>query len=92
MSEEWTDWFEHSGGACPVSPRTLVAVEFRAVPTDLEAWNADPDCAPAGAWSWRHDGTPDDIIRYRVRRPRALLQLIEMVENLPAPAQPRVDA
>ncbi len=32
------------------------------------------------------------VIRYRIRKPRALLDLIELVENLPALAMPKVPA
>lgn len=28
------------------------------------------------------------VVRYRIRKPRALRDLIEMVESLPAPSQP----
>ena len=83
-SEEWGDWQDHNGGPQPVSDKTIVAVEFRDYPDDLQEWNADPDHAPACAWVWRHDGRDDDIIRYRILRPKALQRLIKMVENLPA--------
>ncbi len=53
-------------------------------------------------WEWRRawllrrivvlDNGNDPIIRYRIRRPKALRDLITLVETLPAPAQPMVDA
>jgi hypothetical protein len=51
-------------------------------PHSKETWS------PADSGSGRL-ATP--IIRYRIRKPRALIQLIDMVENLTAPTE-RVDA
>lgn len=46
--------------------------------TELRRVCDDPSCAP--------------IIAYQIIKPRALLDLIELVETLPAPVQPMVDA
>ena len=94
MSEEWTDWFDHDGKGCPCKGLWVQAVFDRGFPLISEgialgSWPRFPD-----QWDWAVCDAVGKarIIRYRIRRPRALLQLIEMVENLPAPAQPRVDA
>lgn len=92
MSEEWGPWIEHDGGAQPVAGHVLVAVEFRRPPSKLAWCFGDPKCDRASVWDWRHEGEIDDIIRYRVRKPRALKQLRDMVENLPAPVRETEDA
>lgn len=91
MSEEWGPWIEHDGGPCP-APGCLVAIQFRVKVQPGDKTRGNPDCDWAEVWDWWHDGTHDDIIRYRIRKPRALLNLIELVENLPAPFEPKVDA
>ena len=89
MSEEWTEWQEHDGKGCPCKGMWVRTEERGGLIEEHIAEGVRSD-APFSAWNW--EGWDTDIIRYRVRKPRALLQLIEMVENLPAPAQPRVDA
>ena len=106
MSEEWGPWIEHDGKGCPVKgqyamwerangqviegiPGTMAYSAFTGLPVG-PATGKGPQ-----SWTW-HTMVGGlygfRVIRYRIRKPRALLQLIEMVENLPAPAQPRVDA
>jgi hypothetical protein len=98
MSDEWGDWHSHDGLSGPrveIRPGdtvNLVGFNFDGTPHDAvgiwEAWHAT-----LPQWSWRLHG-PDvgRVTRYRIRKPRALIELIEMVENLPAPVQPTVDA
>lgn len=94
-NEDWGPWVDHDGRGCPlpvgarcwIKQENGVEGEIRVeLPNDLGdafCWSTLPD-------KWRHCA----IIRYRVRRPKALRDLIELVETLPAPApQPeRVDA
>ena len=90
MSSEWGPW-QMNPGHMPVPGSAIVGVELREKPFGWQPI-AETDGDRADCWDWTIDGARGDIIRYRIRRPRALLQLIKMVENLPAPAQPRVDA
>ena len=102
MNDAWSPWIEHDGKGCPVAKGTPGEGElrdgrvvfFRAL---CGSTRGGPDVVASSregsAWVWDSSlFTSDEVVRYRIRRPRALLQLIEMVENLPAPAQPRVDA
>lgn len=78
----WTQWFEHSGDGCPVPNGTLVHAIYDSgfdIVAQVTA-NGRPD--EKNPWIWSDENS--SIIRYRVRKPRALLNLIEMVENLPA--------
>jgi hypothetical protein len=97
---EWGPWIDHDGTGCPVVGMWVHGVErggfediwiagtvlvegFTPVGrvVNLQSWRC--------RWSWAVSGNVVErfhhIIRYRVRKPRALRELIEMVENLPAP-------
>lgn len=88
MSEEWGPWKDHHGGKYPGNDDDVVQVEFRMPPPFGNAsCFADPDCDLASAWAWRHDGTGDDIVRYRFRKPRAMVKLQDMIADLPAPTE-----
>lgn len=65
-------WIEWSGGACPVPCGELVDVIYRdggtlyGLPADkINDTERDASCS-----FWRHDGAPNDIVRYR----KAVLQ------------------
>lgn len=99
--KEWSEWFEHDGKGCPckgmwVKTETGAGDVEEHIAGGLLIFdprgNVDASCDLWDYATLLSGDWPDRIIRYRIRRPRALLQLIEMVENLPAPAQPRVDA
>ncbi|CAM3093052.1 hypothetical protein PANO111632_02740 [Paracoccus nototheniae] len=100
MSDEWGPWIEHDGESVPNLGRAYLdawvwciweRAERRAPeipPERVQFWSddIDDDCWIIG---------PNDcslIVRYRIRRPRALLQLIEMVESLPDRQPVREDA
>jgi hypothetical protein len=86
---EWGPWIEHDGKGCPcagkfVESETLdgsilqhIAGTITPGETDriIDCWIWG-ECIAAGRIDWC-------LIRYRIRKPRALLQLIELVENLP---------
>lgn len=82
MSEEWGPWVENKG-VQPVPDGTIVAVEFRRPPKDGEHVFSNPDAAFAETWVWRLDGNVDDIIIYRIRKPRGMAILESLLENLP---------
>lgn len=94
MSEEWGPWIDHDGKGCPIAKGTPGEGElrdgrvvfFRAL---CGSTRGGPDvvaCYREGsAWVWGSSLlTSDEVVRYRIRRPKALQQLIQMVENLPA--------
>ena len=83
MSEEWGPWIEHDGGPRPVKPGTVCHLVYQdgehfIGPIGVGAGGTEIGSVdePWGGWC--------PIIRYRIRRPKALQQLIHMVENLPA--------
>lgn len=83
MSGEWGPWIEHDGMGCPVPGDTMVSVEFRIPPRSIEFTRGNPECDRAKVWIWVNDGKRDDIIRYRIRKPRGLIILQELIEKLP---------
>lgn len=87
MSEQWGPWIEHDGKGCPLPAEVFVEVKLA---NEQEFVGALPAAAkkpdvfnpwfwenlPPEAWEYR-------VIRYRVRKPRALQDLIKLVEELP---------
>lgn len=79
MAEAWGPWIEHSGDAMPVSGDTVVAVRFLEV-VGTPVGNPEGDLA--SVWSWWREGWGLDITHYRIRRPDALLSLIDLAESV----------
>ncbi|MBW4972097.1 hypothetical protein KZZ08_00610 [Roseovarius mucosus] len=93
---EWTDWIEHDDGGFPVAVGVEVHRVFDREFSILDGKAVSPRselCGPLvaseiyswnGTRQWRGYKIPL-VIRYRIRRPRALRDLITLVETLPAP-------
>lgn len=77
---EWGEWIDWNGGDNP-APGMIVSVAIRT------AWvnpNGNPDFDRSEAWAWYHDGTRDDIIRYRIRKPRSkAMDILRAIVNDP---------
>lgn len=84
--EEWTEWFLHDGKGCPC-PGAWVNVRGEKG-SQYENRASDPAWEPNWNWEPKHER----IISYRIRKPRALIQLREMIENLPAPSRQKEGA
>ena len=92
--EVWTDWILHDGSGCPVVGRYVEVVcadghraEGVVLPEVLRV--------PCSLWIWSSicpHHWPLRVSRYRIRKPRALLDIIERAENLPAPQHDRMDS
>lgn len=85
-NEEWGPWIDHDGKGCPCKGMFVKAeaIANRLGDTKIHG----PFCAIGReSWTWATTGLPSNkvqrIIRYRIRRPRALQQLREMIRNLP---------
>ena len=98
MSDEWGPWVEHDGKGCPVGAGIRLRVRWQDLETTFyeEGWSHD---LLDEAWDWscfghvnRNGQVIGRILAYSIRKPRALQQLIDLVENLPAPEPERVDA
>lgn len=98
MSDEadWGPWVDHDGRGCPLPVGTVIEGVFERRPGRyvIAVGTVGPhDMGLSWDWSWWMQRAPDGflvsrLIRYRVRRPKALRDLIALVETLPAPVQP----
>lgn len=83
-------WIEHDGKGCPLPVGTPCECIFEAFPgvivADPAPWTP---CSGGVSWDWKFWLTLDAdsrliiarIVRYRTRRPQALLDLIRIAEN-----------
>jgi hypothetical protein len=95
MSDEWSDWILHDGKGCPC---VGMMVQVTAIANRLGDEKTHPAKIAKGgpSWLWAETGLPPNvwqwIIRYRIRKPRGLTILENLIADLPAPVQPRVPA
>ncbi len=94
MSEEWGPWIEHDGKGCPVEGKwvhvtlrnghELQTVAGRSVVDANGNFRRGFSLYQFNSWVWS-DGGPEGnkVVRYRVRKPRALQQLRDMIADLP---------
>lgn len=91
---EWGPWIEHDGKPAPDAQGrycNVIASDGRDECGIVQC--AIPQIGYKSMWLWDTLGPREAwVCRYRIRRPKALRDLIELVETLPAPAQPMVDA
>lgn len=94
MTEEWGPWIVHDGQGCPVPKGTLGEARLRndriiAFRAQCGSTNGGPD-VPAdpmngSAWVWGSHPLLDrsnEVLAYRIRKPRGLSQLQEMIRDL----------
>lgn len=93
MSVEWHPWVEHDGEPHPELNGHVVQVVAENGRCEVGIVRA-AGTPPAGThtpWVWKsmppwRVETGDKILRYRIKKPQALLELIGLAENLPKPA------
>lgn len=91
--EEWGPWIEHDGKSCPVRIGEYVKVELKWKQLSHTFEGVIRRHYPDGGdWNWRNYPNCWKVLRYRVKKPRALQQLREMIETLPAPSRQKEDA
>lgn len=89
MDQEWGPWVEHDGRGLAVPVGTVFEGVFERRRGEFvkKIGVAGSGLALSWNWSWWLKPAPDDgnlvsrLIRYRIRKPRALLDLIELVTN-----------
>jgi hypothetical protein len=96
MSDDWGPWVEHDGKGCPCRGKyaQLVLTDIlapRRFETLVESvvWG---DLGEHSAWLWENAADVQVVVRYRIRRPRALSEMIRRAADLDAPAPQEVDA
>lgn len=87
MKEDWGPWIEHDGGKCPVPDGVIChrVLNRPAWGSDVRVHGKTEDISPVErGWEWKSwEWVPGyaHIIRYRIRKPRALEQLREIAAN-----------
>lgn len=93
---EWGEWQIHDGKGCPPQ---LIGQWVNCI-TELKSGGfRDIENrvvhGKGASWDWQNFGQVNHrggrwtrIIRYRIRKPRALLDLIQLIADLPAPVCP----
>lgn len=87
MTEEWGPWIEHDGMGCPVPNGTYVAAKFFSSGEVLEGPVEQGPYNNDGCWDWQW-AMPrnwDCIVFYRIRKPRALIQLQDLIADIDVP-------
>ena len=77
--DEWGPWLYWGGGSNPAKGM-FVQIEIRGDWTGQPV--GDPDGDYSAVWAWQHDGGHDDIIRYRIRKPRAMKILTDILREV----------
>ena len=86
MSEQWGPWIEHDGKGCPSIIISGLKMEFIYRSGERHGGMTKPNILAAPNWVWpKSNGKifPTDCMSYRIRKPRALQDLIKLVEELP---------
>ena len=83
---EWGPWVEHDGQGCPLPEGTVIEGRYELNVGHFVQW-VHPIPRRTPSWDWRNWGRPYSatdpsrvmaLRRYRIRRPRALLGLIDL--------------
>ena len=80
MSEEWGPWIEHDGKGCP-----CVGMYVHVIGENREEAFGLAGSEGAGSWDWSKAPRYTRLTHYRIRKPRALQQLRDMIAGLPTP-------
>ena len=100
---EWGPWIEHDGKHTPANG-TIVQIEYANGLLLVGVVGDRPKTGKelgvpiyygetfASSWIWGEWGLSVPIIRYRIRKPRGLTILENLIADLPVPVGPKVDA
>ena len=96
MDESWGPWIEHDGTCVPVMDGEFYHATYEDGDEEFAVQGGDGLLASGatykrdnGSWLWLDPYEP--IIRYRIRKPRGLTILENLIADLPAPVR-KVDA
>lgn len=99
MSKEWGDWQIHDGKGCPCVGQFVESESREGVVLQHIAGGYFPSAGVPVAllidawdwsdWRWNIFGDGNQVIRYRIRRPRGLTILEELIAEIPS--KPKVD-
>lgn len=98
--EEWGPWIEHDGKGFPVPVGTVVKVQGSVGNVAIQVINIANSDLQAGyltEWHWAFWPSfmfllHEHIIRYRIRKPRGMAILEDLLEQIDAPEKVEVPA
>ena len=93
MSDEFGPWVQHDGKGCPVKGQFVRSVDAAGIEMEhlagmlvekegiipVDSWDWD-QCNRYDVWHWR-------ILRYRIRRPKGLTILENLIADIPQPVE-----
>jgi len=94
-SEEWGPWIKHDGKGCPVPVGTFGQAELADIGiVDFRAMCGSAYHGPyvhgykvdgRSCWDWEFKCNPsvNEVICYRIRKPRAMKQINALLQDLP---------
>lgn len=85
MQEEWGPWVDHDGSGCPVAIGTVVEVVCEDRFGYLMHVVATARAGHHSSWDWRHYPRLKRILRYRVKKPRGMVVLEAMLNDVRTP-------
>lgn len=77
MSEEWSDWIDHDGKGCPCRGKYVHTFNDYG-----EEWFGVAGSRGGQSWDERYENECSMIIRYRIRKPQSLINLINMAARI----------
>lgn len=92
QKDEWGPWIEHDGSGCPLPAGTLGEAKlrcgrvasFRACCGSTLGGPYVKATASGSAWIWGSSVyTEQEVVRYRIRRPRGMAVLDKAMTDLP---------
>jgi len=89
MIEEWGPWVEHDGKGCPCKGQFVEVIKANGAKERFVAWSIfnntcrnDADHRTS-SWAWREKPHATKIVRYRIRKPRGVVILEALLQDLP---------
>ena len=81
--DEWGPWIEHDGKGCPcVGMWIEVTSHFNRIGTDVRTESGIPMINGFSKWDILIDGWCPAVIRYRIRKPKGLQLLTDILREV----------
>ena len=81
-NDTWGPWVEHDGKGCPVRGQYMQLVELCAGRGELPVKELIAASEGGLSWSWSNAPEYTSVIRYRVRKPRAMERLNALLREV----------
>ena len=81
QQDTWGPWIEHDGKGCPCKGQWVQVIN-----KTCGFWEGKAGTEGDGAarsWDWSYSFEYDPVIRYRIRKPRGMVILEALLQDLP---------